>query len=113
MHGSFVKTRIEFGGTALKLLNVKAGVAVLDGYSAGHSVDSAPANRVAGHGGRKKHDVKNVAAAIFEGSDLHPVAAHGFGVFKAYEVTEDFGVGSVGLGPVLGRYGVLNFREFK
>ena len=95
------------------MLDVKAGVAVLDGYSAGHAVDSAPANGVAGHGGRKKHDVKDVAAAILEGSDLHPVSAHGFGVFEAYEVAEDFGAGSVGLGPVFGRNTVLNFREFK
>ena len=113
VHRRFVKARIEFGGAAFKVLDVKAGVAVLNGYSAGHAVDSAPANGVAGHGGRKKHDVKDVAAAILEGSDLHPVSAHGFGVFEAYEVAEDFGAGSVGLGPVFGLDCALNFREFK
>jgi hypothetical protein len=113
VRGSFVEARIEFGGAAFKVLNVKASVAVLDGDSAGHSVDSAAANGVARHGGRKKHDVKDVAAAILEGSDLHPVSAHGFGVFEAYEVAEDFGAEPVRLGPVFWWNTVLNFREFK
>jgi hypothetical protein len=113
VHRRFVKARIEFGDAAFKVLDIKAGVAVLNGDSAGHSVDSATANGVAGHGGRKKHDVKDVAAAVLEGSDLHPVSAHGFGVFEAYEVAEDFGVGSVGLGPVFGLDCALNLREFK
>ena len=84
MSGSFVKARIKERGAPIQVLHRKACVAVFYRNPPRHLVDSAAANCVTSHSRRKKHHVEYHSSAVFEGSDLHPIATLRFGVFKAY-----------------------------